>query len=370
MIKFLERKNFLEVSSFNCKFAWIFGYFHFNLKEKLIYKCDEYLRFILYVIVGIFMSLKNADISVGNLNSAILAIGIQTLITLTIFMPTIFRIFNFLMRKSHLKIVRRIHNVDLKLSSLGIKISHNYQFKVALSVTFGYFGVLLLTMTCDQILSDNFLPTAKMEPTEGIFGLLNIAATLSYQITHMLVILAIQVRINYVNQVMEKNELNLEEIKCIRKIHFLLCDTMSSVNTCYTLNLLNFFFQFTFFSIFFSFSIFHYLTMENSTFTELIFIIIQFGYFQFFFWFCGWIIIHSGLLTTEVERMESLVQSKEFFAYNKKAMKHFEMLNSQLWHSKLFVSSGLFKVDWTFLFAFIGTVFSYTIILIQFDLAI
>lgn len=370
MVKFFERRNFLEVCSFNCSLVRLFGYFHFSVRsiksreQKL--KVDEYLRLIFYVIVGLFMSLKSSNINVGSRNSLIFQIGLTILLQLTIFMPTVFRIFDFIIRKKHVKVIEDINWIDEKLTAFGIKINHPKHFKTALVVTMLYFISLYLTIGVDQYLYLNYLDQIEMDMMEGIFAFINIIAYMNYQVTHMLIIDTVYLRFKYINQILENNIQSIETVKIIRRIHIRLCDVISSINACYTLNLLNFFFQFTFFNIFFYFGLMHQL-IYGSTFEELIFSIIVLAYVQFFFWFGAWIILHSALMKSEAGNMEGIVLQRMMDSKSRKIMKHINIFNFQIEHEKIEVSAGLFNIDWTFLFAIIGTVFSYLIVLLQFD---
>lgn len=126
MEKFFHRENFLNVCSLNCSLARIFGYFHFEVGRKKLLKCEKFLRFFLYVVFGFLVSQKSANVTIGTFNSGILSIGITFLIKLTIFMSTVFRVFNFLVRNFHSKIVKDFHKIDEKLKEIGVEIDHGF----------------------------------------------------------------------------------------------------------------------------------------------------------------------------------------------------------------------------------------------------
>lgn len=360
-MKFLRPKNFLQVAFFNCKFAEFFGYFYFDVNKKASNNLDELLKLLFFVLFGIYMSSRSSNINLGDLNSVILELGIKFLMKVTFFMPTFFRIFNFIVREKHEKIVKNIHKIDLKLRKIGVKIDHERHLMVALAVTGCYYLSLFFTLTFDQILSINFLEQIEMDAFEGIFAAINIAAYLSYQIAHMLIIVAVFTRVKNLNEILTRK---IIDVKTLGKIQLKLFDTANLINFCFSFDLLNFFLQFVFFLIFFFFDIFHFLTTD-STLKDWIFVAISVGYLQFYFWFGAWVILHAGLLSNEVGEMENLVQSK---VTSKNDQKRFILLTMQLQHSKIYASSGLFEVNWNFLFIMIGSVFSYIIILIQFDL--
>lgn len=372
MGNFFNRKNFYEVCLFNCSLVRFFGYFHFSLdsvKNKNSYiNLDEYLRLIIYTVVGLYMSLRSSNINIGSRNSLIFEIGLTILLQLTIFMPTVFRIYNFMIRKRHTQIIDDISWIDEKLTAYGATINHPKHFKTAFGVTVFYFMSLYLTIGVDEYFHQKYLHKIEMDLMEGIFALINIIAYMNYQITHMLIIDAVFIRFKYINLILENNKQDLSMIQSIRKIHLRLCEVTASINCCYSLNLLNFFFQFTFFNIFFYFGLLHQLIYE-STFEEVIFSIIIFAYVQFFFWFGAWMILHSALLKSEAENTEFIVLKKMLYVNDRKILRQFVLLDFQIAHEKIEVSAGLFRINWTFLFSIIGTLFSYLIILLQFDTA-
>lgn len=370
-MEFFYPKNFHQLSTFNCNLVRFFGYFHFKPSQRHAEKLNlvDILRLFAYLIIGLYISMESSNINMGSLNSLILTVGLDFLLKVTIFMPVVFRTFNFVVRNDLLKIIRNINFIDENLRMLGVQVDHKKHLKVALSVTFGYFSSLLFTLILDDVLFTSYLPEVKMEKLQGLFAVFNLASYLSYNISQMLIILTVQVRVTYLKKLLKLKNLSVTSLKGIRKVHLTLFDTMNSINFCYSLNLISFFFQFTFFVIFFLFDVFYSaLTIKSSTLNDLIFAIIQLGYLQFFFWFCAWMIVHSSLLVAEVEEMEDVVQCRSSNLDNPELARNFMFLNLQLQHSKLHVSCGLFEINWKLLFAIIGTVFSYITILFQFEL--
>jgi hypothetical protein len=370
MWSFFRRNSFKEVASLNCAIVRFNGYFHFTLdKSKARRGWDEYMRFGLYLLLGLYMSLKSSNINIGTRNSLIFEMGMTVLLQLSVFAPTVFRIFNFVVRHKHVRIVENIDWIDKRLSEMGIEINHSKHFRAALVITISYFCSLYFALFLDEILTMKYLPEIEVDMVEGIFAVINVAAYLTYQITHMLLVVAMHFRVQYLNRVLESGEPDITSIRMMRKIHLRILDTMAHINACYSLNLLNFFFQFTFFNVFFYFGLIHHVIADNSTFKEIVVSIIIFGYVQFFFWFCAWMILHSSLLKNGGESLDDTVRAQVMFAKNRKLLRHFNIFNFQLQHQKIEVSAGLFVIDWSFLFGIISVLFSYLIILIQFDTA-
>jgi hypothetical protein len=369
-MKILLKKNFHEVSSFNCKITKFFGYFHFTLKsdDEKLKECKPtvYLKFVIFTVLGFLASIKSSKVNIGNsTNSVILQMGIRLLIQQTLFMPTVFRVLNFVVRHQHEKIIDNIQSIDDDLTRMGANINYRKHFLVAIIITTSYYGFLLLTFYIDDRLSSRFLEISEMDLLGVLLAAFNIAAYLSYEICHMLVIYATYKRFQFMNQILKWHNLDRELMKRVGKIHSKLSKTLHLINSCFALNLLNYFLQFIIFSIFFFFGLYHYLASATKSIEEFVFIIIAGFYLLFYFFFSAWIITVSSWVQAEGSQAKILVHSKSV-----KRAKDLKALNNfcvQLDHNEPVVTCGLFNVDWTLLFAFISAVFSYLIILIQFE---
>lgn len=79
----------------------------------------------------------------------------------------------------------------------------------------------------------------------------------------------------------------------------------------------------------------------------------------------AWMITVSSWIQAEGNDTKALVHS--LTPQNLKAAKAFNLLCMQLNHKNPEISCGIFIIDWSYLFIFISTLFSYFIILVQFE---
>lgn len=370
-MKARSKRNFQDLCSFNCAITKFFGYFYFtanqNREKNDERKMRDFIEFAFYVTFGLIASIKSSGISIGlSTSSIIISIGVDTLIQLTFYMPTIFRVVNFVVRHKHVKIIKNIQSIDSELLRIGININYMKHFIVAVSVTLIYCSFLLLTLSVDILLSRKYLKKfVTAEPLSAALAVFSIAAYLNYQISHMLIVSTIYKRFQHINSIIENSPLDYLLMKKIGKLFNKLSDTQDLVNSCYAINLLNYFFQFFVYNIFFFFGLFHYLTSPDAAFTELIFNIISGFYLVYFFWFGAWMITVSSWIKSEGCKMKILIHSQSMTT--SKDLKAFANICLQLNHQKPVISCGLFIVDWSFLFIFVGSLFSYLIILVQFE---
>lgn len=363
-------KSFSDVCRFNCQVTNVFGYFFFSpsttdskTKQKSF---SRFFKFAIYTILGLLASIKSSDVNTGNgSDSIIVTLGLFIIIQQTMFMPTVFRVFNYCVRHRHGKIIHDIQSIDEDLSQMGISINYQQHFLAAMTITALYFGFLFVTVFVDFELSSRYLEINSMDPMSIALAGFNIAAYLSYQLSHMLVVLSLYKRLRYMNEVLESKNINESRVRGLRRIHSKLCDTLDDINFCFTLNLLNFFSQFTFFSIFYLFDSYRFLTSTSRTEQEFAFNVITGCYLLFVCWFSAFMITISSWIKGEGKETALLIHS-----HVPKSSKHAKALSlfcMQINHKKPEISSGIFIVDWTFLFALISTLFSYLIILIQFE---
>lgn len=368
-MKVQRKTNFQGICSFNCAISNFFGYFHFPPNQNHV-KYDEckatvYTKFAFHVAFGLFASIKSSNINVGHVTSSIIVnIAIGILIKLTLFMPTVYRVFNFVVRHEHVKIIKNVQSIDDELFRMGININYLKHFVVAVLVTLIYFSFLFITFYVDSQLTLKYL-NLNLDPIVGLCAAFNVAAYLSYQISHMLIITTVYKRLQQMNHILETKRLDHSLLRKVGKLSNKLSDTLEMINSCYSINLLNYFLQFIIFSIFFFFGLFHYLTSPEADFQEFIFNTISCFYLFYFFWFGAWMITFSSWVESEGHQTIMLIHSHTLTS--QKDLTACNCLCLQLDHQKPLVSCGLFIVDWAYLLVFISALFSYLIILVQFE---
>lgn len=258
-----------------------------------------------------------------------------------------------------------------------MKINHNKHFRISIIVFIAYFGFLCFAILLDKTLSKEIEMENNVDVVEELLSILNFAAQLSFCIGYMLLLSAIYARLIAVNECLKQqmlvqhqsHQMDLEVIKKVTIIYEKLCDITELYNVCFAFNIMIYFVQFTFFVIFNLFAIYHYLTSSESHYHELIFNFISFGWVLYYAWSPIWILIYSSWIKTQGNETGALFHKLMNVKNDIKLMNTFHITTMQLNHRQLNISCGLFEVDWQYLFGFIGTVFSYLIIMIQFDTA-
>lgn len=368
-MKFLRIKTLQDACRFNCRISKLFGYFYFSLNrdEKSEHELEVFVKFLLYVVVGFLISVKSSEVDVGqSSNSFIVNLGVRILIKQTLYMPTVFRIYNFFVRRQHAEIFMKLQSIDNELVKMGIDFNYRRHHLMAIAITSSYYIFLCIVFFVDNFLSSRYLNIDKIDFTAALLAAFNVASYLSYQISHMMINDLIYRRLRAMNRVLTRFTLNQKFIKKIASIHGNLCDTLDLVNKSFAINLLSYSFQFTIFCIFYFFGFYHYMTSPEASFKEFILNVISTMYFLLFLWFGTWIVTVSSWIKSEGSLTKAIIHSKVIASPGiLKSLNDFCLQMDQI---KPRISCGLFIVDWTFLLSFIGTLFTYLIILIQFEI--
>lgn len=153
-------------------------------------------------------------------------------------------------------------------------------------------------------------------------------------------------------------------IRQISIMHDKLCDVCDATSLYYLLNNLVFNFGFMYFNIFFCYLI--YILIWNPS-QEIIYFAFAFALWLFFympgifynFTFVGWI-------EKESSRMANLIQFLVEKEQNLEGLRSSQIMLQQVKHRSPKFSCALYDLNWKAFFHMIGSIFSFTIILIQF----
>lgn len=246
---------------------------------------------------------------------------------------------------------------------------------ISLSVMIGYFSLFLINFSINgiimSVISLNDIPS----PFEGVFYLLSNITYLITTICYMLVLLAIYVRLRVVNDYMKdyiaKDQTTIEDdckaMMIVTILHAKITETTNLINICFSFNIITYLFQLVFFSIFISFGFYHYLISENSEFSQLLLNIVTLQWIVFYLLAILWVLVFSSKIKCQGNSTAILIHKMLIKKNSPKILKIVQLSALQFYHQSPEISCGLFKIDWSLMLTMIAAVFSYLIILIQFD---
>lgn len=174
---------------------------------------------------------------------------------------------------------------------------------------------------------------------------------------------ALSNRLNAINSRM--NDQGFYYSKIITILYDKSCETTDLINKCFSYGFLMIFLQFMLQCVFISFGLCH-IILNNSTPMDRKFIVDGCLYIIPHFTLALFIIFYSNFIKHEGNRTLIIIHTLGL-KNNQKDLKFCQLASLQLEHRAPEISCGLFKIDMTYFFVFIASIFSYTLILIQFE---
>lgn len=363
----LNKKSFREVFSLNCRITNFFGYFYFSAnklpskRRRKLWDVIFTIKFIFFVFFGIWSFGKTHGIEFGGTSdSVIVNIGLELLIKQFLFTPLAFRIINFALRRQHEKALSSIDAIDLKLSKLNIKVNYTKEFAYILSATLIQNAFIVGAFTFDHFLS---IENSRPKPFSAILMVsFAVMAVFNYQLCYICLIYAIYERLHSINGFLELNHPSRTTLQAIGSVQLHVNDTLDLINRTFCIILLNYFPKYIIYCIFLIFG-FSQLIVSPSP-QKMLFVRILFGYIVTIFWFAAFFLPAASWVESESKKMKSLINSKT----NSISANYLNDFCLQLEHVTPKVNCGLFIVNWELVFVFVATVFSYLLILVQFEI--
>lgn len=254
-------------------------------------------------------------------------------------------------------------------------MNHGKQFMISLSVLIGYFIMFVINFIANGIMVSAMTLDDTLDPFQGVIYLFSNITYLTTTICYMLVILAIYVRLkvvnDYIKEYISKDQTTVEEdckaITIVTILHSKITETTNLINICFSFNTVTYLFQLVFFTIFFSFGFYHYIISQNSELTQLLLNVVTLQWILFYLIGIMWVIVLSCRIKSQGNLTAVLFHKMLIKKNNPKILKIVQLSALQFHHHSPEISCGMFKMDWSLMLTMIGAVFSYIIILIQFD---
>lgn len=255
-----------------------------------------------------------------------------------------------------------------QLESIDIKQKHNREFFGSLFILMAY----QITVISGALYNRNLLNTYEVVhsiPVENVSFFVIMFCSKSYAVLCMSSLLAVNNRLRLINRVLTSESMNFVlDIKQFLTLHDKLCDTVTLINRCFSITFLLNISECVFHCIYLVFNLYT-ISAHESTVQEMIFLISGCIYVVPESVFVLFIIIFSSVLKTETNRTFLLLHDSRFSSSDADISKFHRIASLQLDHRKPFITCGLFVIDWVLLFAIVAAIFSFLVILIQFDTA-
>ena len=254
-------------------------------------------------------------------------------------------------------------------------MDHGKQYMISLSVLIGYFTIFFINFTVNGIIMSMISLNDTPSPSQGVLYLLSNTTYMVTTICYMLVLLAVYVRLRLVNDYMMKHiakdqttvEDDCRAMNIVKILHGKITETTHIINICFSINIITYLFQLVFFTIFVSFGFYHYITSEDSEFSQFLMNVITLQWIIFYLLAILWVLVLSTKIKHQGKSTAFLFHQMLMKKTNSKILKIVQLSTLQFYHQSPEISCGMFKIDWPLMLTMIAAVFSYLIILIQFD---
>lgn len=275
----------------------------------------------------------------------------------------------------------------MQLKCLGIEVNHQKNFIISLMLNLGNYGfrifgpmiVIAITYSMNINLLDidinNKAFSLKSFLLEGFFLSINISSYMNYVIFYIFLLFATYSRMVAINKCLRKQILlvksNIQEhceiVREMAILHDKVCRTAELINACFALNLINYLLSFVFYVILFSFGTNNYVTTANAPIKQLIMSFITLQWILYYLVGLVWIILIASWIKSEGKITVKLFHQLTILNNDIRLLKTVQMSTMQIVHRQPTISAGLFNIDYELTTLMIGAVFSYTIILVQFN---
>lgn len=250
----------------------------------------------------------------------------------------------------------------------------NYGFRIIEPVvmSFTLISLHIQPFDNDQV---NKTVSINVDLIAGLILSVNVSSYMNYVVFYIVLLYTIYSIMAAINECLRKqkflmNSNPLEHCKIVQKmaiLHDKVCTITELINSCFAFNLITFLLYFVFDVILFSFGIYNYLITPNAPIDQLIMNFITLQWIIYYFVGLFSIISIASWIKSEGKMTVKLLQELTIHSNDVKLLKAVQTSTMQIVHRQPTISSGLFNIDFELTTVMIGAVFSYTIILVQFE---
>lgn len=206
-------------------------------------------------------------------------------------------------------------------------------------------------------------------PVDNLFFWISFAYTFSVTLISFIMLSAVNCRIRGISLMLkdEKDEEKMmEKMKIITKIYVKFFDILNFTNQIFSLNFLMIFSEFKLFAVAGSFLLFKTLS-STITFKDIVFNVCITSYIVILICNVTIIVYFSTMIEQNGFKMLSQLMDRAVQCNDKKIFRYSFNASLHIKRDSLFLTCGLFKLEWKQIFNSFVVVFNFLLIFIQFD---
>ncbi|XP_058817592.1 putative gustatory receptor 28b [Topomyia yanbarensis] len=351
---------------------------------------SDQIRYVLTLIMDLYLTLVGIRSSAAFLklsDSILLNVGYYGSFLLTFILALVLPTWHGLKARNICALLESVACFDDEIKLLGFRINHQKHHFISTivvncSMFIAYFMIGITTYAyCNENwlnLTNIFpeywmvLPFVRTSIVEGLFicyfCLMLLSLRHRFAVLNRVIMKFLQTTPEKDFQILFDTETCCRMIRKFATLHDQLCDAIKLFNCCFSTQamfVLATAFGFTIFSIF---GLIHaYATTVDDNIHHLAWSTMF--YDGFYISFIIQLVVFSGLIHVECKRTALLIHKVICYgSYDRKVRKELRIFSQQLCHHSPKVSCNLFDFDWTLFYTIAGSLSTYLIILMQFDL--
>lgn len=301
-------------------------------------------------------------------SSTIIDLGIYLAVKISAFQPLFVLIANSYNRHSIAQIIMNIDWIDRKLIAYNIKMDYRKENMKNIAAIICYpimfFGIIVFirAFVRKYVHNDESIDFAQ----NGIFTSVSIFVSICYIVLNLLIFRTICSRLDSIIQLSDMStDGDNEIIKTVMVLYDKFHETVGLINRQFSLNLMLFFFICIFYFIFLCFNVFNIFAGGLSI-RQLDYLVSGFLASSYQSANIFAILRYSSCVKSGNAKILNAVEKFRMHNRDIKTLKRSEAYSLQLSHEISEVSCGLYVFDWKLAFAIAASLFSNTIILLQF----
>ena len=261
------------------------------------------------------------------------------------------------------------------MQRLKIKVNNKKVFMIVTGVFASYFISNILFVILSYLVME---PASRQIVTNflsGTFYAINVVLSQNNASAYMMITYLIYSRLLLVRKFLESVCINQrmaekETVKNIRKVCVFvdkIGDTLDWMKISYTIMLIGYIAHFTFYSVLSIYGFLSYGYNIDRSYLDLVFSSITMLWNIYYAPFFIWIFIFSNRIEQEAKLIEMSAHRISDKRRSMKITRIVNLISMQFYHRRLTIECGVYVIDYKLLFLLISSIFSYLLIIIQFE---
>lgn len=258
------------------------------------------------------------------------------------------------------------------MKRLNININHKNNLAITVTIFSLYFIFFLFNVSLSYFIITPVRAQIVSNTFNGSLFAVNVAFFQNNAVAYMVIVYMLYSRLSSIRRYLNALDSKSHEmiLPTLNEISFLvdkICDTLDLMKICYTIKLLGYVLHFTFYTVLGIYGYLSYFYNSSPSYLDLAFCSMTLMWEIYYAPFFIWILVFSNLIEREGEKIEMSAHNISEKFPGVKIIKRVNLIAMQCHHRRLLIECGVYVIDWKLLFVMFGSVYSFLLIIIQFE---